>query len=60
MQAIAEPILIRKNPSVSSLPQHGVPFLRHNVPDERRASLDDKIVSNLHEQIERPGLLGFD
>jgi uncharacterized Zn-finger protein len=37
-----------------------VPLLRHNSPDERRASLDDKIVSNLHEQIERPGLLGID
>jgi hypothetical protein len=32
-----------------------MPLLRHNRPDERRASPDTKIVSNLHEQKQRPG-----
>jgi hypothetical protein len=59
MQAIAEPIRILKTLTFQPA-QDGVPLLRHNSPDERRASLDDKIVSNLHEQIERPGLLGID
>jgi hypothetical protein len=39
--ASAEPTrnrLIPENP-MFYVPQHGVPFLRHNGPDERRASL---------------------
>jgi len=37
--------------------QHGVPFFGHNGPDERRVLWDDKIVSNLHEQMRGWGLL---
>ena len=59
--AKAEPIrnpLIPKNP-MFPLSSNGVPLLRHNGSDERRAFLDDKIVSNLHEQMSGRGALGI-
>ena len=37
----------QKNVNIATPARNSMPLLRHNRPDERRASPDDKIVSNL-------------